>query len=172
MTAINSNRAIRGPVTAVPVVAGHGVRFVEDVQNNRVVAEADETVLWTGDTGQILIGTTGTCNLTESALNFDRLRLYARGSAQNINGETGAGIDIVEFSPMSNTAAYYPLNLAYSNDGTSLHNDTCVIQISGSTLSYSKGSRFTLSTTGVSVNTSRGPAIVKIVGINRVQGGA
>ena len=154
----------------VDIVAGPGI-VVDNPDGNtlRVSAETDaETVLWTGDTGQILIGTTGTCNLAESALNFDRLRLYARGSAQNINGETGAGIDIVEFSPMSNTAAYYPLNLAYSNDGTSLHNDTCVIQLSGSTLSYSKGSRFTLSTSGVSVNTSRGPAIVKIVGVHRI----
>ena len=46
MTAINSNRAIRGPVTAVPVVAGKGVRLVADTENNRWVVEADETVLW------------------------------------------------------------------------------------------------------------------------------
>lgn len=131
----------------------------------------DETVLWTGDTGQILVGTTGTCDLSENAVNFDRLRLYARGSAQNIKGDTGSGLDVVEFAPVSNTAAYYPINLSYSNDGTSIHNDTCVIQISGSTLSYSKGSRFTLSSSGISINTSRGPAIVKIVGIHRISGG-
>ena len=38
-------QAVRGPVTAVPVVAGKGVRLREDTENNRVVAEADETVL-------------------------------------------------------------------------------------------------------------------------------
>lgn len=39
MTAINSNRAIRGPVTAVPVVAGKGVHLVAGTENNRT-AEA------------------------------------------------------------------------------------------------------------------------------------
>lgn len=42
MTAVNLNRAIRGPVTAVPVVAGKGVRIVPDVENNRFVVEAEE----------------------------------------------------------------------------------------------------------------------------------
>ena len=40
MTAINSNRAIRGPVTAVPVVAGKGVRLGADTENNRWGVEA------------------------------------------------------------------------------------------------------------------------------------
>ena len=75
MTAINSNRAIRGPVTAVPVVAGKGVRFVEDTQNNRVVAEADETVLWEGSTSGATSAT-----LSESIMNFDTIEIsYAGG---------------------------------------------------------------------------------------------
>lgn len=71
MTAINSNRAIRGPVTAVPVVAGKGVRLVADTENNRVVAEADETVLWNGnqEAGNTVI-------LSESSANFERLAVY------------------------------------------------------------------------------------------------
>ena len=51
MTAVNLNRAIRGPVTAVPVVAGHGVRIVPDTVNNRFVVELDETVLYEGVPG-------------------------------------------------------------------------------------------------------------------------
>lgn len=75
MTALNLNRVIRGPVTAVPVVAGKGVRLVADTVNNRLVAEADETVLyegtaWTvGDTGQSI-------TLSESPLNFETIRVY------------------------------------------------------------------------------------------------
>ena len=75
MTAVNLNRAVRGPVTAVPVVAGKGVRLVADTVNNRFVAEADETVLWegtgwsVGDTGQSL-------TLSESPLNFETIRVY------------------------------------------------------------------------------------------------
>ena len=72
MTAINSNRAIRGPVTAVPVVAGKGVRLVADTDNNRWVVEADETVLWEDANGvQLQNGIT----LSESRLNFERIRL-------------------------------------------------------------------------------------------------
>jgi hypothetical protein len=70
MTAINANRAIRGPVTAVPLVAGKGVRIVPDVENNRFVVEADETVLWEGNgTGS------DTFNLSESMANFETIKI-------------------------------------------------------------------------------------------------
>lgn len=71
MTAINSNRAIRGPVTAVPVVAGKGVRLVADTENNRWVVEADETVLWEG---KQVAG--NTVSLSESAANFEKLAVF------------------------------------------------------------------------------------------------
>ena len=75
MTAINSNRAIRGPVTAVPVVAEKGVRLVADTENNRWVVEADETVLWEGN------GTSGTTmNLSETAKNFATIKIYGHDS--------------------------------------------------------------------------------------------
>ena len=74
MTAINSNRAIRGPVTAVPVVAGKGVRLVADTANNRWVVEADETVLWSGTVGS----TSSVKNLSESTENFETIRVYTQ----------------------------------------------------------------------------------------------
>ena len=73
MTAINSNRAIRGPVTAVPVVAGKGVRLVADTENNRWVVEADETVLFTKTFN--LDDFWSSEALSESILNFDRIRI-------------------------------------------------------------------------------------------------
>ena len=77
MTAINSNRAIRGPVTAVPVVAGKGVRLVADTENNRWVVEADETVLWSGS---IEASANHTATVSESPNNFEYLRFeYHRG---------------------------------------------------------------------------------------------
>ena len=80
MTAINSNRAIRGPVTAVPVVAGKGVRLVADTENNRFVAEVDETVLYQNDNpSQILSDTNLT--LSESYLNFEKIKLELHASA-------------------------------------------------------------------------------------------
>lgn len=81
MTAINSNRAIRGPVTAVPVVAGNGVRLVADTENNRWVVEADETVLWEGSASK------GTVSLSESPMNFEYIAVYAQ--AKNPTGSDG-----------------------------------------------------------------------------------
>lgn len=43
MTAVNLNRAVRGPVTAVPIVAGKGVRLVADTENNRWLVEVDNS---------------------------------------------------------------------------------------------------------------------------------
>ena len=71
MTAVNLNRAIRGPVTAVPVVAGKGVRLVADTVNNRFVVEADETVLWEGTQAGA-----GTINLNESWTNFEYIEMF------------------------------------------------------------------------------------------------
>lgn len=83
MTAINSNRAIRGPVTAVPVVAGKGVRLVADTENNRWVVEADETVLWSNDSGAV------TFTASEVITNFERIAVYvtdnpSSGSIQRV----------------------------------------------------------------------------------------
>lgn len=77
MTAINSNRAIRGPVTAVPVVAGKGVRLVADTENNRWVVEADETVLYEAptDAGTIL-ELNQYVTLSESMTHFEKVRIY------------------------------------------------------------------------------------------------
>ena len=70
MSQINP-QAVRGPVTAVPVVAGKGVRFVEDTENNRVVAEVDETVLWEGTYNSNNAG----ISFSESYKNFEFIRV-------------------------------------------------------------------------------------------------
>lgn len=70
MTAVNLNRAIRGPVTAVPVVAGKGVRLVADTVNNRFVVEADETVLYEDASGAI-----DNITLSEAMSNFERIKI-------------------------------------------------------------------------------------------------
>ena len=83
MTAINSNRAIRGPVTAVPVVAGKGVRLVADTENNRWVVEADETVLWEG----VSLNAT----LSELPTNFERIRIEFGTPVTNTGNNIGRG---------------------------------------------------------------------------------
>lgn len=73
MSGINP-QAVRGPVTAVPVVAGDGIKFVEDVQNNRVVAQAGvtKTLLYTGTSSD---ARASTFSLSQSAYDFDRLEM-------------------------------------------------------------------------------------------------
>ena len=70
-------KAIRGPVTAVPVVAGNGVRFVQDVENNRVVAEADETELYVASTDEgTTLSVNGYVTLSESLTHFEKVKIY------------------------------------------------------------------------------------------------
>lgn len=71
MTVINSNRAVRGPVTAVPLVAGKGVKITADTVNNRFVAEVDETVLFSSDSG---VNTSTQVVLSEAYTNFEFIR--------------------------------------------------------------------------------------------------
>lgn len=69
-TLVNNLRAIRGPVTAVPMVGQSGVVVEPDTQNNQVVVRADETVLWTGSS------TTTAISIPEPITNFERFRVY------------------------------------------------------------------------------------------------
>lgn len=85
MTAVNLNRAIRGPVTAVPVVAGKGVRLVADTVNNRFVVEADETVLFDSNGTPVLNPT-----LSELPTNFERIRIvYGSGNSSTVGNNIG-----------------------------------------------------------------------------------
>jgi hypothetical protein len=61
-------------VTAVPVVAGKGVRLTADTENNRWVVEADETVLWEG---ACLTQGGSAATLSEAASNFEKIAVYA-----------------------------------------------------------------------------------------------
>ena len=167
MTAINSNRAIRGPVTAVPLVAGKGVRLVADTENNRIVAEADETVLWEGN------GTTGTLmNLSETTKNFERIRIYGhesnrgRGCVNEINTNITYNSDTLQFAISMSDAAYagsawfvgfYFTYLTYSDTNAT-------------SLTVTGGDQFFsfVNTTAIQHNTSRYIIIDKIVGIHRV----
>jgi len=160
MTAINSNRAIRGPVTAVPVVAGKGVRLVADTENNRWVVEADETVLWEGE---------GSSNfsLSESVSNFERVRVVMSVS----NGTQTFQNNIHEFSAAGDYLSIcdtirYPANSNFPvyefRWGASIANGTTITNIYSELYWRAKDSY----TGGLNTPVSYYP--IKIVGINRV----
>ena len=160
MTAINSNRAIRGPVTAVPVVAGKGVRLVADTENNRWVVEADETVLYDKTDDQGATTSSPTIALSETYKNFSRLKVYWRTwntSYSRVVSEFDLEMDNVSFTCIggffsSTTPVTFVINLTPNSDGTAL--------------TFDKGKFAGLNTTSVSDATNS--LVYKIVGVNRI----
>lgn len=160
MPSINP-QAIRGPVTAVPVVAGKGVRFVEDVENNRVVAEVDETVLWEGTANQ-----SGPFTLNEAYTNFQ----YIQIKYQNDSTSSPLNVNISKFPtdanqmkivlPVGDEEPYYKVRLM-----------TLTFSGTSATVKSNSVARYLWNTSGtctVSTAAAQAPYITKIVGINRI----
>lgn len=149
MTAVNLNRAIRGPVTAVPVVAGNGVRLVADVENNRWIVAADETVLWSGDFkyGDAVV------TLSETIANFDRILLVS-GNTHMIHYRKAAdgSFTLINAVPSS----YAKQKVAYAT-----------VSISGASVSYLSNKVMEGDTTYSNVSDGE-THIIQIVGINRI----
>lgn len=159
-------KAIRGPVTAVPVVAGKGVRFVQDVENNRVVAEADETVLWTGAE---TLNDNSVIHCSERLDNFSRIDLYAAGYGTQRNAqvvsfipqisESGSGTDNTFSVIFTNYPGGASLGMRFnvflfSNDG-------------GTDISLSKSHQFSIVGTTVSTGTPN-TTLYRVIGIHRI----
>ena len=125
MTAVNLNRVIRGPVTAVPVVAGKGVRLVADTENNRWVVEADETVLWSGFKSDIPSTGISAYTLSELATNFETVRieyvLQDNSTPASNTGNKGVG------------TVFYEMNNEFSRSVTYIH---CVMNGSSSDTNF------------------------------------
>jgi hypothetical protein len=169
MTAINSNRAIRGPVTAVPVVAGKGVRLVADTENNRIVAEADETVLWEGTLNTL----NSDVSCSESIYNFDRIKVFYRIVANN----TVQSVAAHEFEPaeISSTnfvsfGSFYVISNGWYGWWICrlTVTDNNKIKITKTLNTYGNNQ----SMAGCTVDTSNIGFIYKIVGINRISASA
>ena len=157
MTAINSNRAIRGPVTAVPVVAGKGVRLVADTENNRWVVEADETVLWEGT--KYWWNDTSNLQLSEAASHFETIRVKAKDDWA-----------------LSHTFIFFPGDSATFDvsligyEGGKLTIKTSLFNLSGATVSLSEKIMLNVGSDN-KVTTSTDTSFVQfseIVGINRI----
>lgn len=156
MTAVNLNRAVRGPVTAVPVVAGKGVRIVPDTVNNRFVVEADETVLWEGNKHTV----NDTITLSEAASNFDMIRFYVNSHDSSepwvFVGKitTQSAIQVVGY--VSGASWYYQWGSIKLN-----------ISSSNTILTIAKNDGFYLNGTSIGKSNDYSD-ITKIVGINRI----
>lgn len=169
-TAVSNNRAIRGPVTAVPVVAGDGVRLVKDTDNNRIVAELDETVLWE-NTDQY--PEESSITLSENWNNFKYLRVetteqFGHGSltnlfdtqSQSFSGARPKRFEVGHYAcDITNSKLYIRLlMLSFANSeyktGTI---DVVRVSIGDNTSSFTSGTGDT--------------RLVRVVGVNRISGG-
>ena len=164
MTAINSNRAIRGPVTAVPVVAGKGVRLVADTENNRWVVEADETVLWEGT----LSSTTGSGALSEATGNFERIKVYLQATGVSDQSTVVHELSLVYRSSNGYDAiTYVPAYEKHSNVTTQNMVYIHFTGTYGTSVKLETGSKWVGSTFTEGV-TSYNFTLVKVVGVNRI----
>lgn len=156
MTAINSNRAIRGPVTAVPVVAGKGVRLVADTENNRWVVEADETVLFEDSDG-----TNGNTNITlsESVENFEYVQ---------INYTVWDDEKYTQKLPVQ--SSQYQLSTCWFDGVGSFYHFCDVITISGTTYSLIKAGFHSFNSTSVNIDgdAKKYFKTYKVIGVNRI----
>lgn len=163
MTAINSNRAIRGPVTAVPVVAGKGVRLVADTENNRWVAEADETVLWESQDS----AGHQTVTLSESKANFERIKILVatnNGTTYGLFHEIPS--NMANFNVIRGKGA---TNVWMSWIRLEFTNDTTLTVVSAKSFNFGAQSATSWVNPSVQVSSTEDiQAIWKVVGINRI----
>lgn len=164
MTAVNLNRAIRGPVTAVPVVAGKGVRLVADTANNRFVVEADETVLFDGTQTKDPVNS---FTLSEYASNFERIRFYG----------IGYGYTKVMYECQAPNTSSEALSICYTYYCRDTDSNPFQLRMGVYTtsdgLSFSlRQSKFLYATDSGTAfaggNNTQGPSVYKIIGINRI----
>ena len=157
MTAINSNRAIRGPVTAVPVVAGKGVRLTADTVNNRWVVEADETVLYESNTA---VQQGNTFTLSETPNNFDSVKIYLVHNENNT-----AWSQVFEYPGI---ATRYDMVLYACDQSSNLLFDKFYYSRSGTTVTVGLRKRHNLSTAAQVSDLTYPSYIMKVVGVNRI----
>lgn len=148
-TLVNNLRAIRGPVTAVPVVGQSGVVVEPDTQNNQVVVRADETVLWEGEFkyGDNAI------NFNESIANFEYIRII--NGVGEVFDFKDAGYGMFVFGGVINDLT---ANIKFFSVCTSYTSTTL-------TYNYNRVNQSTYTYSNVSDTPTK---IVKIVGYNRI----
>ena len=172
-TLVNNLRAIRGPVTAVPMVGQSGVIVEPDTVNNQVVVRADETVLWEGSAGASDVIT-----LSESPMNFETIKVFYGSHARSDGAIKANTKDVVaDFTEyltadtntviLENKFLYDPTSQTYAgeiNHGVAVYYNTMTTTWTRIISAWSHGwfSGGTIRTDGNFVH------VHKIVGINRI----
>ena len=169
MIAMNLNRAIRGPVTAVPVVAGKGVRIVPDVENNRFVVEADETVLYEDVPGTAY---GGSITIAEPITNFKSYKIYLRNTERQQQSVIERFVDTSNSGTGNNWVTLESFQAGINGDFFTVNAGCATWSSDWKTLSYSGGwAAWANNSAGwsrIATQASNLPYIQKIIGINRI----
>ena len=123
----------------------------------------DETLLWSGNSGQLTADRILTLQLTEAASSFEKVEIYNNCSYGN-----GTHVTVLAHNDSSENNQY-PISVAGGNaDGNSYYVDKGYVKFSGTSAIFGGGSRFnfTSPTTG-NISTNRGFTTIKIIGIGR-----
>lgn len=153
-TLVNNLRAIRGPVTAVPMVGASGVVVEPDTANNQVIVRADETVLWEATA---LTDHTTSCNLSEPITNFKQIQVMFQTNNNNTfyyNYPSDTSFMTVYTANGNNTTVWHKYaQFGISNNGSTITRNYCT--------EYSNSN---------APNAGDVIWLYKIVGINRIAG--
>jgi hypothetical protein len=124
----------------------------------------DETVLWENDNpSQVSGNVTLTGTLSESCSEFEKIRFVCKGSCDT-NENWICPFQFQEFAyntanVLNQAGIYLPLRI-----GTTIYRDTCQISFNDTGFTANNGSRLQ-GLTAISENTTRGPYILKVIGI-------
>lgn len=126
----------------------------------------NETVLWdNSDPSQISANVTLTGNFSENCSNFEKIRFICKASydtGETISGAVQSQDFYVNTANNLSVVGIYLVN----RRGNNIYRDTCEIDFAHTGFTATNGSRVQ-GLTSMSENTTRGPYILQVVGINR-----
>lgn len=170
-TLVNNLRAIRGPVTAVPMVGASGVVVEPDTVNNQVVVRADETVLYANDNPSMITSNTD-LDLSEAVRNFEYVAVDYRNSAGTAQASDLRIMCRTSSLDFELAVPIYSIGAAMVNEGCNIifyqaKPSKLTVTAAGHRTQISiSGSTVTAQTTG----NARGITVYRVIGINRIAG--
>jgi len=158
--------------SALPISAGPGIKF--ELVDNTLIASTDETVLFNGDTS-------GTINLSESPLNFERIKVFYNSVDGSADANTlDMGVGFTEFLPSSTnnivletTFIYNPSTIASTNVSAINHGIASYYNVQDTTWNRKVGgwtNRWAIGNPSTISADRHFVFVKKIIGINRIAG--
>lgn len=160
-TLVNNLRAIRGPITSVPLVAGTGVILEPDTENNQIIVKADETILWEGEQ------TSGnSVQLSEPASGFEYIEAYGDTYTDWVANGRPQLYGKCECTTNYSRQLFGMYGSIRVGNGN-LQQRFASLEIDGNSVNISQGTMININTSGALTRTNTTVALRRIVGVNR-----